>query len=453
MTQPQYTSLGEGTPTPLRIPRVLVHPHAAGAIETCAVEGVRFGNWRPAPSEVGAGACASAIADLGPLDLLTYTAWRYDSPTYIDNLYHMSRLLQTGEGGTHVGVADFDLPHLKLLVGSGYPIIANTVSASLLDGRYDVMADYCRVNKIAIIGYGATLGGLIGEEWVGKPEPKLSDLKEEMRKWKRVIDAAGGWGAFQGVLSAVASVAKKHRTSCAAVAVRHVLDSGVAAVWLSSPVKGVYEISLDADDRCMLACSTGNLKRLLGGCGDELRFAPFLTASGEMPTEALTAFEQPAKRAQILATIDKGGRVEYMTGSPWERVVGYCRSVRHLDRIVISGTTTTPHPSGSGVVGADAEDQATFVFDIIRGAVAALGGSLADVVRTRILYADVARDWLAVGRVQEREIMARHGVRPTNTMVGGLTYVLGKDALLEIEAECVMGAGAGEVLRLDPRDL
>jgi enamine deaminase RidA (YjgF/YER057c/UK114 family) len=134
-------------------------------------------------------------------------------------------------------------------------------------------------------------------------------------------------------------------------------------------------------------------------------------------------------------------------------VVGYCRSVLHRDRIVVSGTTTKPHPSGRGVVGADAEDQATFVFDIIRGAIAAVGGTMADVVRTRILYADVERDWLAVGRVQEREIMARHGVLPTNTMVGGLTYVVGKEALLEIEAECVMGAGAGEVLRLDPRDL
>jgi enamine deaminase RidA (YjgF/YER057c/UK114 family) len=414
---------------------------------------VKIGHWRPAPSVVGADACATAITDLGQLDLLTYTAWRYDSPTYIDNLYHLCRLLQSGAGGAHVGVADFDLPHLKLLVGSGYPIVANTVAASLLDERYEEMLDYCRTNEIAVIGYGATLGGLVGEEWVGKPEPKDTELQGEQRRWKRVIDAAGGWGAFQGVLSATASVAKKHHTSLAAVAVRHVLDSGVAAVSLPAPVEGVLELKLDADDRCMLACSAEHLPRLPGGCGDELRFAPFLTASGEMPSEALTAWEQPAKREQVEALVKNGGRVEYMSGSPWEPVVGYCRSVRHRDRIVVSGTTTKPHPSGRGVVGADAEDQATFVFDIIRGAIAAVGGTMADVVRTRILYADVERDWLAVGRVQEREIMARHGVLPTNTMVGGLTYVVGKEALLEIEAECVMGAGAGEVLRLDPRDL
>ncbi|BEJ02289.1 hypothetical protein CcaverHIS631_0700840 [Cutaneotrichosporon cavernicola] len=453
MTQSEYAELGTDTRTPLRLPRVLVHPLTDSAIETYTVGGAKLGHWRPPPSVVGSDACATVIADLGQVNFLTYTAWRYDSTTYMDNLYHLCRLLQCGEGGSHVGVADFDLAHLRLLVGSGYPIIANTVSASLLDGRYAEMADYCRVNEIAIIGYGVTLGGFIGEEWVGKPEPQLSSLEDEMKKWKRVIDAAGGWGAFQRVLSAVASVAKKHHTSCAAVAVRHVLDSGVDIVSLPKPVEGVFEVPLDADDRCMLACSTEHLARLPGGCGDELRFAPFLTSSGEMPTEVLTPWEQPAKRAQVQAIINKGGRVEYMSGSPWEHVVGYCRSVRHLDRIVVSGTTTKPHPSGRGVIGVDAEDQATFVFDIIRGAIAAVGGSLADVVRTRILYANVERDWLMVGRVQEREIMARHGVLPTNTMVGGLTYVVGEDALLEIEAECVMGSGSGEVLRLDPRDL
>ncbi|CAK9784750.1 unnamed protein product [Cutaneotrichosporon oleaginosum] len=450
----EYATIGADTPTPLRLPRVLVHAESGAAIERLSVggePGVKLGHWRPSPSVVGADACAAAIADLGPLDLLTYTAWRYDSPTYIDNLYHLCRLLQSGEGGTHVGVADFDLPHLKLLVGSGYPIVANTVSASLLDTRYAEMADYCRTNEITIIGYGATLGGLISEEWVGAAEP--SGLHGDQQKWKRVIDATGGWAAFQRVLAAVSSVAKKHGVSCAAVAARHVLDAGVAAVILPSPVAGVLTLSLDADDRCLLACATEKLARLPGGCGDELRFAPFLTASGGLPAQAQTAWEAPAKRAQMDATLARGGRIEYLSGSPWEPVVGYCRSVRYADRIVVSGTTTKPHPSGRGVVGADAEDQATFVFDIIRGAVAAVGGSMADVVRTRILYTDVERDWLAVGRVQEREIMARHGVLPTNTMVGGLTYVVGAEALLEIEAECVVGAGAGEVMRLDPRDL
>lgn len=119
------------------------------------------------------------------------------------------------------------------------------------------------------------------------------------------------------------------------------------------------------------------------------------------------------------------------------------------DRITVSGTTTRLNFSGNGVIGGrDAEAQSTYIFDIIAGAIRALGGSVADITRTRVLLADVA-DWAAVGRAQAREI-GRWGVRPANTMVGGLTFVVGPDALVEIEAEAIVGSGKGERLKLGP---
>lgn len=421
-----------------------------------------IGHWRPAPSVGGAGACEAAISALSSHsgghtgNLLQYTCWRYDYPSYIDNLWHLTQ----ARSGL-VGVSDFDLPHLRLVVGSGIDIASNRISASVLDRRFEHLIPWCSENGVVLLGYGATLGGLVDESWVGKPEPTDAELgqlahgrseDDDPRKWKRYVDAAGGWAAFQSVLATLETIARKHGAPIASVAVRYVLDAGVIAVFLDQDCPA-GEVALDDGDRAAIATAQSKLTPLPGGCGDELRFPPFLTSSGSRPPQAATAWETPQRRAEIERVVAAAGRVEYMSGSPWEPVVGYCRSVRYKDRIVVSGTTTRAHPSRRGVVGADAEDQATFVFDIIRGAIVALGGSMADIVRTRILYADVARDWLAVGRVQQREIMGRHGVLPANTMVGGLTYVVGANALLEIEAETVMGAGVGEVLRLDPRQL
>ena len=54
-------------------------------------------------------------------------------------------------------------------------------------------------------------------------------------KYKRFIDAAGGWEPFQGLLEALAAVARRHGVSVSNVAVRWVLDRpGVAAAIVGS---------------------------------------------------------------------------------------------------------------------------------------------------------------------------------------------------------------------------
>jgi enamine deaminase RidA (YjgF/YER057c/UK114 family) len=102
-------------------------------------------------------------------------------------------------------------------------------------------------------------------------------------------------------------------------------------------------------------------------------------------------------------------------------------------------------------VGATAAQQATFIFDIIGGALTALGGSMRHVLRTRMLFADVHRDWEPVGAVQAR-VFAPYGIRPANTMVGGMSFVVGPKALIEIEAEAIVGASAEspETVRVGP---
>jgi len=121
------------------------------------------------------------------------------------------------------------------------------------------------------------------------------------------------------------------------------------------------------------------------------------------------------------------------SGTTWEALAGYARAVRVGDRVLVSGTTATG-PDGL-VGGSDAAAQARFVLDKIEAALAQLGASRRDVVRTRIYVRDLA-DWEAVARVHGERF---HDVRPANTLVQA--HLVGDEYLVEIEAEAVIGAG------------
>jgi enamine deaminase RidA (YjgF/YER057c/UK114 family) len=87
------------------------------------------------------------------------------------------------------------------------------------------------------------------------------------------------------------------------------------------------------------------------------------------------------------------GRVR--SASAYESLVGFSRAVRRGSRIVVSGTAPLD-PDGETVIG-DAYEQAKRCYEIILDAVEALGGTLEDVIRTRVFVTDVA-DWEDVGR-------------------------------------------------------
>ncbi len=123
------------------------------------------------------------------------------------------------------------------------------------------------------------------------------------------------------------------------------------------------------------------------------------------------------------------------SGSPYEASIGFSRAVRVGERILVSGTAPV-EADGSSTPG-DAEAQARRCFEIILTAVAELGGTIADVVRTRMFLVDAA-DAEGVGRA--------HGavfgkVRPAATMVV-VSALLRPEWRVEIEAEAVVGGGA-----------
>ena len=118
--------------------------------------------------------------------------------------------------------------------------------------------------------------------------------------------------------------------------------------------------------------------------------------------------------------------------SPYEATYGFSRAVRVGDRIIVSGTAPL-EPDGSSTPG-DAAAQARRCFAIILGAIEELGGTAADVVRTRMFITDQA-DADAVGAVHGEIFGA---IRPASTMVV-VAALLRPEWRIEIEAEALVG--------------
>jgi enamine deaminase RidA (YjgF/YER057c/UK114 family) len=115
---------------------------------------------------------------------------------------------------------------------------------------------------------------------------------------------------------------------------------------------------------------------------------------------------------------------------------GYSRALRVGDRIEVSGTTAVS-ADGEVVAAGDPYAQTRFIFGIIATALAELGASLDDVVRTRVFLRDIVH-WREVGRAH-RELFG--SVKPTSSCVGGVD-LLNPALLVEIEAVAAVRADA-----------
>ena len=126
----------------------------------------------------------------------------------------------------------------------------------------------------------------------------------------------------------------------------------------------------------------------------------------------------------------------FSSGTPWEPVVGYSRAVKVGDRIWVSGPTATD--AGGGIVGkGDAYAQTRRAIANIERALTLAGGSLADVVRTRVYVTDIGQ-WEAIGRAHGE---AFRDIRPATAMIE-VRRLIDPEMLVEIEADAVLGDGS-----------
>ena len=419
-----------------------------GTLKAAAAHQVQaFTKWCPQPGEMTREVVRAGISRAlerlrsSRIDLLQLHWWAFDDPRYIDAMEELARLREEGLIA-HIGLCNFDTAHMQLLLSLGLPIATNQVCMSLLDRRgTEAMSSLALAHGVKLLTYGVLGGGYLGDRWFNQPDPGAASDWSKM-KYRRFIDAIGGWSALQAVLQAASAVAQRHGVSVANVATRWVLEQpAVGAVIVGARLGErvhrddnlrVFDFQLDEQDQATLRAAFAQTQRLPGDCGDEYRKPPFLTASGDL-SHHLDAVA-PLWPAQANPQAPQRQQVD--SGSRWEPLAGYARAVRHGQRVMVSGTTAT-HGSGRLIGQGDAAVQATYVLDKIAASLRALGGRLEDVVRTRVYLTDL-NDWQAVSAVHGQYFGA---IRPANTMlqVAGL---VGEGYRVEIEAEAELAVRA-----------
>lgn len=252
--------------------------------------------WVPPPVKMTSSFVTEAInvsrkrMDVASLDMLQFHWWDYSNPGYLDALKHLTDLKGEGKIKT-IALTNFDTERLQIILDHEIPIVSNQVQHSIIDMRpQQKMAELCQLTGVKLITYGTVMGGLLSEKFLDTnlsipfAGPPLNT--PSLQKYKRMVDAWGGWSQFQAVLQTLKKVASKHGVKIPTVAVKYILDQPAVAgsmvgvrLGLSEHIKDsndIFSLVLDEEDVASIQeVSKGgrDLLKVIGDCGDEYRRA------------------------------------------------------------------------------------------------------------------------------------------------------------------------------------
>jgi aryl-alcohol dehydrogenase-like predicted oxidoreductase len=190
------------------------------------------------------------------LDLVQFHWWDYAVPGWIETARWLDDLRVAGKIA-HLGVTNFDRPHLAQILAAGVQVVAHQVQYSVVDRRPEAgMGDLCQEHGMLLLCYGSVLGGLVSPRYLGAPEPSAPHENRSLTKYLLIVEEFGGWALFQRLLAALSRVAEKHGSDPASVAMRYVLDRpSVAAVIVGARSaahvarhRAVLDLRLEAED-------------------------------------------------------------------------------------------------------------------------------------------------------------------------------------------------------------
>jgi aryl-alcohol dehydrogenase-like predicted oxidoreductase len=215
-----------------------------------------------------------SISRLGAdrLDLVQFHWWDYAVPGWLEAARWLDELRQAGKI-RHVGGTNFDTEHMTEIVDSGVPLLSMQLQYSLLDRRPEkAMRDAVATRGVALLCYGTVAGGLLGDRWLGQPEPAEPLENRSLTKYKLIVDDLGGWDLFQALLATLRRIADRHGSDVATVASAAVLARpGVAAVIVGARNRAhlaanlaIAELALDADDLAAIDTALAEARPLDG---------------------------------------------------------------------------------------------------------------------------------------------------------------------------------------------
>lgn len=250
-----------------------------------------FTKWVPHPGRMTRAIVEEAVGvslsrmGVDRLDLLQFHWWDYADPGYLDALKHLADLRDEGKI-RHLALTNFDTERLRVIAEHGIRVVSNQVQYSLVDRRPAArMAAFCQEHGIALLAYGTVLGGLLSENYLGRPELQRAALgTASLQKYKNMIDAWGGWALFQELLTVLKPIADKYSVGIANLGIRYVLDQPAVAGVIVGARLGtaqhiadnarVFGFALDAGDRAAIdavLAKSRDLMQVIGDCGDEYR--------------------------------------------------------------------------------------------------------------------------------------------------------------------------------------